>query len=79
LSFILGVFVQVEGLQRELTDLRDDLAGAEDKHKAEVNRLRAERERSRKEAIQVQEDLLLRLQNACSQRDEAREQVRLPR
>jgi hypothetical protein len=50
LSFILGVFVQVVALQRELTDLRDDLAGADDK----VNRLQAERE-------------------------EAREQVRLPR
>jgi predicted phage gp36 major capsid-like protein len=69
--------VQVSSLQRELTDIRDDLASADEKHKAEVNRLRAERERSKKDGVQMQEDLLQRLQNACNQRDEAREQARL--
>jgi myosin V len=66
---------QVVALQRELTDARDDVATGDEKHKAEVNRLRAERERLKKEGVQLQEDLLQRLQNACSQRDEAREQV----
>jgi hypothetical protein len=67
----------VSSLQRELTDMRDDLASADEKHKAEVNRLCTERERSKKNAVQMQEDLLQRLQNACNQRDEAREQARL--
>lgn len=62
-------------LQREATDLRDDGATAAEKHKTEMNRVRAERERGKKESVALNEEMLQRLQNACSQRDEAREQV----
>lgn len=66
---------KLDELERELGDLKADVAEDGEKHKAEVNRLRAERERTKKETAGVHEDLMMRLQNACAQRDEAREQV----
>lgn len=67
--------LQVEDLQRDLTDIKEDSTADEQRHKEEVNRLRAERERTKKEHATQTDELLQRLQNACAQRDEAREQV----
>lgn len=71
------VSVQVRALERDLEDERDDARVLTDKHKTEVNRLRGERESMRKDSVTVSEDLMTRLKNACEQRDEAREQVRV--
>lgn len=65
----------MEDLQRELVDIKEDGTAGEQRHKEEVNRLRAERERTKKEHAAQTDELLQRLQNACAQRDEAREQV----
>lgn len=73
----MRVSVQVRALERDLEDERDDARVLTDKHKTEVNRLRGERESMRKDSVTVSEDLMTRLKNACEQRDEAREQVRV--
>lgn len=65
----------MEDLQREMVDIKEDGTAGEQRHKEEVNRLRAERERTKKEHATQTDELMQRLQNACAQRDEAREQV----
>lgn len=70
-----GYLLQMEDMQRELVDIKEDGTAGEQRHKEEVNRLRAERERTKKEHATQTDELLQRLQNACAQRDEAREQV----
>ena len=67
--------MQVAEMERELADEREDSGRAKEKHKAELNRLRTERETIGKDARSIADDLMQRLKNACEQRDEAREQV----